>query len=134
MHKRWVKSSDDRWPPCETGEYGVDAAQSDSCLNCLPCGVTILSHVDAATDGAALNDSFESPRNRVSRNLHIAAKLDLVGVNYALQFCVVDLAVLHPVEFVAALLDCELLLTSAAWVLNRDGPRALDTGGSSRWN
>src|SRR5437868_6810754 len=64
--------------------------QSGSCVNCLPCGVTVLSHVDAATDGAALNDSFEGPRNRVSRNLHIAAKLDLVGMYYALQFCVVD--------------------------------------------
>ena len=61
-------------------------------------------------------------------------KLDLVGVNHAFEFCVVDLTVLHTGEFVAALLDRELLLAGAAGVLNRDGPRALDRGGGSRWN
>src|SRR5712691_9182091 len=106
----------------------------ESSVNCLPGGATVLSHVDVASDGVTLNDSFESPRNRVSWNLHVAMKLDLVGVNHALEFCVVYLAVLRATEFVAALLDRELLLTRATGILNRDGPRSLYGCGGSRRN
>src|SRR5258705_4995750 len=107
-------------------EYG---AQLGSSVYCLPCGVTVLSHVDVASDGVTLNDSLEGPGNRVSWNLHVATELDLVGVNHSLEFCVVDLTVLHTGEFVAALFDREFLLPGAAGVLNRDGPCALDKGG-----
>src|SRR5260370_4696852 len=106
----------------------------ESSVNCLPCGVTVLSHVNAASDGAALNDSFEGPGDRVSWNLHIAMKLDLVGVNDSLEFCVVNLTVLHTAEVVAALLDRELLLSCAAGILNRNRPRSLYRNRGSRRN
>src|SRR6267154_3584121 len=67
---------------CRAGEYGTHATRSGSGVNCLPCGVTVLSHVDAAGDVVALNDHLEGPGNVVSWNLHIAMELDLVGVNH----------------------------------------------------
>src|SRR5438105_15256458 len=103
-------------------------------VNCLPCGITVLSHVDAAGDVVALDNSFERPGDRISRNLHIAMEFDLVGVDHAFELCVVDLTVLRACELVAALLDREPLLAGAAGVLNGDGPHALDRAGGSRWD
>src|SRR5882757_4284213 len=136
MHKRcgFVSSDEAVGAMPSRVKYATDTGTIRLSAYCLPCRVTILSHVDAASDGVALNDSFEGPRNVVSWNLHVAAKLNLAGVNRALEFCVVDFAVLHTGEFVAALLERELLFPDAAGVLNRDGPRALDRRGSSGGN
>src|SRR3981189_20209 len=106
-------------------------AQLGSSVNCLPGGVAVLSHADVAGDGGALNDSLEGPGDRVSWNLHVAMKLDLIGVNYAFELCVVDLTVLHTGEVVAALLDGELLPAGAARIVNCDGPSSLARGGGA---
>src|SRR5438270_5162188 len=103
-------------------------------MNRLPCGVTVLPHVDAAGDAVALDNCFERPGDRISRSLHIAMEFDLVGVDHAFELCVVDLTILYACKFVAALLDRELLLAGAAGVLNGDGPHALDRAGGSRWD
>src|SRR5580704_4645931 len=119
---------------CQARDMALNAGQLRLGVNCLPFGVPILTHVDAASDGVSVNGSFEGPGNRVSWNLHVAMKLDLIGVNHALEFRIVDLTVLHTAEFVAALLDRELLLPRATRVLNRDGPSSLDRSGSGGWN
>src|SRR5260370_39457751 len=90
---------------------------------CLPGCVAVLAHVNGAGDIAALNDSLEGPGDIISWNLHVAAELDLVGVNHALEFRVVDFAILHSREIISALFESELLLTDAAGILEGDGPR-----------
>ena len=90
--------------------------------------------MDGAGDAVALNDSFEGPGDRVAGDFHIAVEFDLVGVNYSLEIRVVDLTILHAGEFVATLLDRELLLAGAPGVLDCDGPCALHRGWSSGWN
>src|SRR5260370_36222374 len=100
----------------------------------LPGRVAVLAHVNGAGDIAALNDSLEGPGDIISWNLHVAAELDLVGVNQALEFRVVDFAILHSREIISALFESELLLTDAAGILDGDGPRSLDRSGSAGRN
>src|SRR5260370_8740473 len=95
----------------------------------LPGRVAVLAHVNGAGDIAALNDSLEGPGDIISWNLHVAAELDLVGVNHALEFRVVDFAILHPREIISALFESELLLTDAAGILDGAGPRSLVSTG-----
>ena len=84
--------------------YRALSRQMMSGANRLPGGVAVFAHVDGAGDVVALHGAFEGPANGVSGNLHVAVQLDLVGVNRALEVRVVDLAVLHSGEVVAALL------------------------------
>src|SRR5439155_2476294 len=82
--------------PAPRWRVGMRFSGRVSGAGCLPGCVAVLAHVDSAGDVAALNDSFEVPGDDVSWNLHAAAELDLVGVNYALELRIVDFAILHP--------------------------------------
>ena len=64
------------------GQYGHHAVRVlQSGTHCLPGRIAVLAHMNCACDFVALDDTFESPWNRISWNFHPALKFNLVGVN-----------------------------------------------------
>ena len=71
-------------------------------------------------------NALKSPFNEVSRDCHGAAQLNLAATDHSRERGAVELSLLGPGEFVAALLQRELLLSNAALIPDRHCPRSLD--------
>jgi len=102
--------------------------------NSLPCRVAILAHVNCAGHFVAFDLAFEGPHNGVTAYSHAAMQLELVRMDRALEGSLVNLPDMISGNVVAALLQRELLLSGASWIVDRDRPITLDLGGFSGWD
>src|ERR1700683_4651925 len=101
--------------------------------NGLPGRLSILSQINRPCHLVSLCSALKSPFDEVSRDCHDAAQLNLAATDYSCERGAVELSLVGPGEFVAALLQGKLLLSNAALIPDGHCPRSLDRHRGAGW-